>query len=75
MTQHINFRFSTAGSIIQGTPPPYESGEPEGPSLGFILGIFTIIVTIIYIIGITFKVLKIFRGEYEPSEPVYLKYK
>ena len=21
-----------------GTAPPYESGEPEGPSLGFILG-------------------------------------
>ena len=58
-----------------GTEPPYESGEPEGPSLGFILGIVTIIVTILYIIGISFKVVKIYRGEYEPSEPVYLKYK
>ena len=58
-----------------GTAPPYESGEPEGPSLGFILGVATIIVTILYIIGITFKVSKIFRGEYEPTEPVYLKYK
>ena len=58
-----------------GTAPPYESGEPEGPSLGFIIGVATIIVTILYIIGICFKVFKIFRGEYEPSEPVYLKYK
>ena len=60
---------------LVGTAPPFESGEPEGPGLGFILGIFTIIVTIIYIIGISFKVMKIYRGEYEPSEPVYLKYK
>ena len=58
-----------------GTAPPVEDGEPVGPSLGFILGIVTIIVTIFYIIGISFKVFKIFRGEYEPSEPVYLKYK
>jgi hypothetical protein len=34
-----------------GTAPPFESGEPQGPSLGFILGVVTIIVTIFYIIG------------------------
>ena len=71
---------STGASLFSsspdyGTAPPYESREPEGPSLGFILGVATIIVTILYIIGITFKVSKIFRGEYEPTEPVYLKYK
>jgi len=62
-------------TLLVGTAPPYESGEPEGPSLGFILGVATIIVTIIYIIGITYKIYKIFNGEYEPSEPIYLKYK
>ncbi len=34
-----------------GTAPPFDSGEPQGPSLGFILGVVTIIVTIFYIIG------------------------
>jgi len=49
--------------------------SPTGPSLGEILGVVTVICTIIYIVGITYKLLKIFRGEYEPTEPVYLKYK
>ena len=56
-----------------GCLPPEEK-EP-GPSLGQILGLVTIIITILYIIGISWKVIKIVRGEYEPSEPVYLKYK
>ena len=34
-----------------GTSPPFESGEPQGPSLGFILGVIVIIVTIFYVIG------------------------
>jgi hypothetical protein len=48
--------FSTTAAVITTTPdygtaPPFDSGEPQGPSLGFILGVVTIIVTIFYIIG------------------------
>jgi len=46
-----------------------------GPTLGEILGVVTIVITIVYIFGISWKVIKIYRGDYEPQEPVYLKYK
>jgi len=63
----------TSSSTEENGLPP-EDLEP-GPSLSEILGFLTIIITIIYIIGISWKVIKIYRGEYEPTEPVYLKYK
>jgi len=55
-----------------GLPP--EDLE-SGPSLGEILGLVALVITILYIIGISWKVVKIFKGEYVPTEPVYLKYK
>jgi len=65
---------SSASSSTEETNLPPED-LPTGPTLGEILGTMTIVITIIYIFGISWKVLKIYRGEYEPQEPVYLKYK
>ena len=66
-----------SSSVSSGTEennlPPEDLAS--GPTLGEILGTMTIVITIIYIFGISWKVLKIYRGEYEPQEPVYLKYK
>jgi len=59
-------------STSDGLPP--EDLEP-GPSLGEILGLVALVITILYIIGISWKVIKIYKGEYVPTEPVYLKYK
>ena len=58
-----------------GTGPPVESGEAVGPSLGQVLSKFCYVVMIAYILGIGWKLIKIYRGEYEPEEPIYLKYK
>ena len=55
-----------------GLPP---EDLPTGPSLGEILGLVALVITILYIIGISWKVIKIYKGEYVPTEPVYLKYK
>ena len=53
---HSDPLFSSTAAVVTTTPdygtaPPFDSGEPQGPSLGFILGVVTIIVTIFYIIG------------------------
>ena len=56
----------------EGLPP---EDLPTGPSLGEILGLVALVITILYIIGISWKVIKIYKGEYVPTEPVYLKYK
>ena len=61
-------------STTTGDGLPPEDLEP-GPSLGEILGLVALIITILYIFGISWKVMKIFKGEYVPTEPVYLKYK
>lgn len=53
--------------------PPIE--PVPGPSLGEILGLVALVITILYIIGMSWKIIKIFKGEYVPTEPVYLKYK
>lgn len=55
-----------------GLPP---EDLPTGPSLGEILGLVALVITILYIFGISWKVIKIYKGEYVPTEPVYLKYK
>ena len=65
-------RFSESTTEGDGLPPI----EPvPGPSLGEILGLVALVITILYIIGMSWKVIKIFKGEYVPTEPVYLKYK
>ena len=53
--------------------PPIE--PVPGPSLGEILGLVALVITVLYIIGMSWKIIKIFKGEYVPTEPVYLKYK
>lgn len=58
-----------------GTAPPIESGEAVGPTLGDILSKFSLVVMIFYILGIGWKLIKIFKGDYEREEPIYLKYK
>ena len=58
-----------------GTAPPIESGEPIGPTLGDILSKFSLVVMVIYVLGIGWKLIKIYKGEYEREEPIYLKYK
>ena len=58
-----------------GTAPPVESGEAIGPTLGDILSKFSLVVMIFYVLGIGWKLIKIYKGEYEREEPIYLKYK
>jgi uncharacterized membrane protein YqjE len=40
-----------------------------------ILGVVSLVVLVIYIIGITYKLIKIQLGTYVEEEPVFLKYK
>jgi len=63
---------SNNATTDDGLPP---DDPPLGPSLGEILGLVALVITILYIIGISWKVMKIYKGEYVPTEPVYLKYK
>ena len=58
-----------------GTGPPVETGEAVGPSLGQILSKFTMLVMLGYVLGIGWKLIKIYRGEYQAEAPIYLKYK
>ena len=58
-----------------GTAPPIETGEAVGPTLGDILSKFSLVVMIAYVIGIGWKLIKIYKGEYVKEEPIYLKYK
>ena len=58
-----------------GTGPPVETGEPVGPTLGAVLSKFTYVVMVGYVLGISWKLFKIYKGEYEAEEPIYLKYK
>jgi len=68
-TEDLELESTTEGD---GLPPI----EPiPGPSLGEILGLVALVITILYVIGMSWKIIKIFKGEYVPTEPVYLKYK
>ena len=60
------------------------SGEPAEPkkekkessvSLGKILGILFLVCVILYLIGIAWKIFKVYKGTYVEEEPVFLKYK
>ena len=44
-------------------------------SLGEILGLASLVILVLYILGITWKLVKIHRGTYVEEEPVFLKYK
>jgi len=52
-----------------------EEGIKKGPGLGFILGVCTLICLVIYIFGISYKLIKIHKGTYVEEEPIFLKYK
>merc|ERR1712050_572263 len=58
-----------------GTTEPLLVEDPPGIGLGFILGVASLVVLVIYIIGITYKLIKIQLGTYVEEEPVFLKYK
>ena len=58
-----------------GTGPPVETGEAVGPSLGEVLSKFTYVLMLGYVLGIGWKLIQIYRGEYVAEEPIYLKYK
>ena len=60
----------------ESNPEPEGSGdEKKGVSLSMILGLMLLVCTIIYCIGISYKIFKICKGEYVEEEPVFLKYK
>lgn len=60
----------------ESTEPIPEEGEKKSEvSLSAILGICLLICTIIYCIGIGYKIFKICKGTYVEEEPVFLKYK
>lgn len=73
--------FDGDDSEAETTPEPSGEGGGKGDkkksevSLGGILGICLLICTIIYCIGIGYKIFKIFKGTYVEEEPVFLKYK
>jgi len=62
-------------STSEATTTIHPDDIETGPSLGQILGVMTLVIIVFYIFGISWKVIKIYKGEYEPQEPVYLKYK
>jgi len=62
-------------STSEATTTIHPDDIETGPSLGQILGVMTLVIIVFYIFGISWKVMKIYKGEYEPQEPVYLKYK
>ena len=62
------------GSGSSTEPIPEEEKKSE-VSLSAILGICLLICTIIYCIGIGYKIFKICKGTYVEEEPVFLKYK
>ena len=57
------------------------TGEPllveaeEGWGLAHVLGIASLVCLVIYIIGITYKLIKMHLGTYVREDPVFLKYK
>ena len=59
--------------------PESSGGDPKaeksGISLSMILGLMLLVCTIIYCIGISYKIFRIFKGTYVEEEPVFLKYK
>ena len=57
------------------TEPIPEEEKKSEVSLSAILGICLLICTIIYCIGIGYKIFKICKGTYVEEEPVFLKYK
>lgn len=46
-----------------------------GPTLGDILTKLSLVVGGGYLLGIGWKLIKIYKGDYQAEEPVYLKYK
>lgn len=71
---------------LESTVSPTENGEDEantdgeeegeeGIGLGTILGLGFLVCCILYCIGISYKIYKIWKGTYVEEEPVFLKYK
>ena len=46
-----------------------------GANIFFSVGVASLVVLVIYIIGISYKLCKIYRGSYVEEDPVFLKYK
>merc|ERR1711973_328043 len=57
------------------TQEPLLVEDPQGWGLAHVLGIASLICLVIYIIGITYKLIKMHLGTYVREEPVFLKYK
>merc|ERR1712079_40605 len=49
--------------------------DPKGWGLAHVLGIASLVCLVIYIIGITYKLIKMHMGTYVREDPVFLKYK
>jgi len=60
---------------IKNNTEPLLVEDPPGIGLGHILGVASLVVLVIYIIGISYKLCKIYRGSYVEEDPVFLKYK
>jgi hypothetical protein len=54
---------------------PVGFGGGGAVSLGEILGLLFLICCVLYCIGIAYKIVRICKGTYVESEPVFLKYK
>ena len=64
------------GSAESSTEEPKAKEDKKSEvSLSAILGICLLVCTIIYCIGIGYKIFKICKGTYVEEEPVFLKYK
>jgi len=74
-TGHTRRETGEEESTSEATTTIHPDDIETGPSLGQILGVMTLVIIVFYIFGISWKVIKIYKGEYEPQEPVYLKYK
>merc|ERR1711879_1025306 len=58
-----------------GDTEPILVEDPQGWGLAHVLGIASLVCLVIYIIGITYKLIKMHLGTYVREDPVFLKYK
>ena len=70
---------ATEESVVAGqhntTGEPLLVEAEEGWGLAHVLGIASLVCLVIYIIGITYKLIKMHLGTYVREDPVFLKYK
>ena len=70
-TEEVEWEEPVVAAIME----ELEEEEKLGPTLGQILKVGVAIFVVFYVLGMSYKLYKIWRGEYTEEEPVFRKYK